>query len=99
MEHGCLHSALTSLCVLSTVHMCSIDGDGENHTALDLKLVFLLIVTYNITEQVIYHSLPGSPPVPSLPPGWMMLSKPVTSPSIPHSVCERIAAHNDYIKP
>ncbi len=41
-----------------------------------------LIVTYNITEQVIYHSLPASPPLPSLPPGWMMLSELVTATSI-----------------
>ena len=41
-----------------------------------------LIVTYSIMEQVIYHSLPASPPLPSLPPGWMMLSELVTSTSI-----------------
>ena len=29
-----------SLSVCPTVHLCSIDGDSENHTALDLKLVF-----------------------------------------------------------
>lgn len=77
-----------SLCSSPTVHMCSIDGDSENHTALDLKLVFPLIVTYNITEQVIYHSLPAGPPLPSLPPGWMMLSELVTPTSI-LSLCVR----------
>lgn len=41
-----------------------------------------LIVTYSITEQVIYHSLPAGPPLPSLPPGWMILSELVTSTSI-----------------
>lgn len=60
-----------NLCVFSTVHLCSIYGDSENHTALDLKLVFPLI-TYNIMEQVIYHSLL------SLPPGWMMLTHLIT---------------------
>lgn len=49
--------SLFSLSVIPTVHLCSIDGDSENHTALDLKLVFPLIVIYSIMEQVIYISL------------------------------------------
>lgn len=35
-----LYSYVLSVCVLPAVHLCSIDGDSENHTALDLKLVF-----------------------------------------------------------
>lgn len=42
-----------------------------------------LIVTYSITEQVIYHSPPAGPLLlPSSPPGWMILSERVTPTSI-----------------
>ncbi|XP_023182156.1 DDB1- and CUL4-associated factor 11 isoform X1 [Xiphophorus maculatus] len=74
------------------IHLCSIDGDSENHTALDLKLVFPLIVTYNITKQVIYHSLPAWPP--SAPPSFstrmndaVSSCRPIIRPVLPLRVC------------
>ena len=41
-----------SLVSISPVHVCSVDGDSESHTALDLKLVLHLIVHFSIGGQV-----------------------------------------------